>query len=388
MTRRSPGPTSSAASRSSIPKLLSDPVVRREDGSWLYLLPSVIDDVDLGVTHIVRGEDHVSNSAAQIQMFEALGADAARTSRTRRCWSPPRASCRSGWVRTASSMLRAEGVEPMALLSRAGADRHVAAGRAGRIARRARRATSTSRPSAGRRRISTRTRSSWSMRGCSTRSISRRSPTGCPTARPRRTGCCSAPTSSGWPISPAGSRCCTATSTPPELGHDERLLVKEAAAVAETLDWSDEPWRALTDAAEGTHRQEGPRAVPPAAPGADRPRSGPEMAGLARRDGQGPRRRAGSTPPPPLGRPDVSENFLLRNKCNDVTLRSSVCDEGGSNACLRRQPPGPAGRRSVIPTPCCLIVAAHVAVIAVRDEREDGAACSESSIRRSRSTSR
>ena len=56
------------------PKLLSDPVVRREDGSWLYLLPSVIDDIDLGITHIVRGEDHVSNSAAQIQMFEALGA--------------------------------------------------------------------------------------------------------------------------------------------------------------------------------------------------------------------------------------------------------------------------------------------------------------------------
>jgi len=57
------------------PKLLSDPVVRREDGSWLYLLPSVIDDVDLGITHVVRGEDHVSNSAAQIQMFEALGAE-------------------------------------------------------------------------------------------------------------------------------------------------------------------------------------------------------------------------------------------------------------------------------------------------------------------------
>lgn len=53
---------------------LSDPVVRREDGSWLYLLPSVIDDIDLGVTHVVRGEDHVSNTAAQVQMFEALGA--------------------------------------------------------------------------------------------------------------------------------------------------------------------------------------------------------------------------------------------------------------------------------------------------------------------------
>ena len=56
------------------PKLLSDPVVRREDGSWLYLLPSVIDDINLGITHVVRGEDHVSNSAVQIQMFEALGA--------------------------------------------------------------------------------------------------------------------------------------------------------------------------------------------------------------------------------------------------------------------------------------------------------------------------
>ena len=56
------------------PALISDPVVRRADGSWLYLLPSVIDDIDLGITHIVRGEDHVSNSATQLQMFAALGA--------------------------------------------------------------------------------------------------------------------------------------------------------------------------------------------------------------------------------------------------------------------------------------------------------------------------
>ncbi len=52
--------------------LLSDPVIRREDGSWLYMLPSAIDDVDMGITHVVRGEDHVSNTAAQIQMFEAM----------------------------------------------------------------------------------------------------------------------------------------------------------------------------------------------------------------------------------------------------------------------------------------------------------------------------
>ena len=56
------------------PKLMSDPVVRRADGSWLYLLPSVIDDIDLRITHVVRGEDHVSNTAAQVQMFQALGA--------------------------------------------------------------------------------------------------------------------------------------------------------------------------------------------------------------------------------------------------------------------------------------------------------------------------
>jgi glutamyl-tRNA synthetase len=55
------------------PALQSDPVIRRADGSWLYMLPSVIDDIDLGVTHVVRGEDHVTNAGLQIQMFEALG---------------------------------------------------------------------------------------------------------------------------------------------------------------------------------------------------------------------------------------------------------------------------------------------------------------------------
>jgi glutamyl-tRNA synthetase len=56
------------------PATMSDPVVRRADGSWLYMLPSVIDDVDMGVTQVLRGEDHVSNTATQIQMFTALGA--------------------------------------------------------------------------------------------------------------------------------------------------------------------------------------------------------------------------------------------------------------------------------------------------------------------------
>ena len=55
---------------------LSDPVLIREDGSPLYHLCSVIDDIDYEMTHVVRGEDHVSNTAAHIQMFEAIGSQA------------------------------------------------------------------------------------------------------------------------------------------------------------------------------------------------------------------------------------------------------------------------------------------------------------------------
>jgi glutamyl-tRNA synthetase len=98
------------------PRLISDPVVRRADGSWLYLLPSVIDDIDLGITHIVRGEDHVSNSAVQLQMFAALGA------------RPPHFAHEALLVAAEGKLskrlgsygaehLREEDVEPMALLS-------------------------------------------------------------------------------------------------------------------------------------------------------------------------------------------------------------------------------------------------------------------------------
>jgi glutamyl-tRNA synthetase len=53
---------------------LSDPVLIREDGRFLYTLPSVVDDIDFHITHIVRGEDHVTNTAVQIEIFQALGA--------------------------------------------------------------------------------------------------------------------------------------------------------------------------------------------------------------------------------------------------------------------------------------------------------------------------
>ena len=51
----------------------SDPVLVRADGSYLYSFTSVVDDIALGITHVIRGEDHVTNTGAQIQMFQALG---------------------------------------------------------------------------------------------------------------------------------------------------------------------------------------------------------------------------------------------------------------------------------------------------------------------------
>jgi glutamyl-tRNA synthetase len=51
---------------------LSDPVLIREDGSFLYTLPSVADDIDLKITHVIRGEDHVTNTAVQLQLFAVL----------------------------------------------------------------------------------------------------------------------------------------------------------------------------------------------------------------------------------------------------------------------------------------------------------------------------
>jgi len=57
---------------------MSDPVLVREDGAFLYTLPSVADDIDMAISHVVRGEDHVTNTAAQIEIFQALGASIPR----------------------------------------------------------------------------------------------------------------------------------------------------------------------------------------------------------------------------------------------------------------------------------------------------------------------
>ena len=78
------------------PRQISDPVVRRADGSWLYMLPSVIDDIAMGITQVVRGEDHVSNTASAIADVHRAGRQLLPPSPMPRCWSAARASCRSG----------------------------------------------------------------------------------------------------------------------------------------------------------------------------------------------------------------------------------------------------------------------------------------------------
>jgi len=96
------------------PKTMSDPVVRRADGSWLYLLPSVIDDIAMGITHVVRGEDHVSNTATQIQMFAALSATPpAFAHEALLVGTEGKLSKRLGSLGMAS--LKGDGIEPIAL---------------------------------------------------------------------------------------------------------------------------------------------------------------------------------------------------------------------------------------------------------------------------------
>ena len=266
------------------PKLLSDPVVRREDGSWLYLLPSVIDDVDLGITHVVRGEDHVSNSAAQIQMFEALGAP------------PPQFAHEALLVAAEGKLskrlgsygaehLREEGVEPMALLSvlaRIGTSQPIEP-----IARLDELAGGLDFATFGRapahfdphevELVNARLLHKLGYAAVADRLPDSASEEDWLLLRPNLERLGDFP---AWFALLAGD------IDPPELSHDERLLVREGAGVAEGLDWSHEPWRALTNALKESSGRKGRDLFHPlrlALTGRD---SGPEMAGLVLRMGK------------------------------------------------------------------------------------------------------
>lgn len=95
----------------------SDPVLIREDGSYLYTLPSIIDDIDFGVTHVIRGEDHVSNTGTQIEIFEALGASAPNWGHHNLLIAADGSALSKREGSLSLKALREEGTQPMAVAS-------------------------------------------------------------------------------------------------------------------------------------------------------------------------------------------------------------------------------------------------------------------------------
>ena len=98
-------------------KHLSDPVVVREDGAFLYMLPSVIDDADLEISHVIRGEDHVVNTAVQILMFKALGAPVPSFAHLPLLVDAQGANLSKRLGSLSLGDLRDQGIEPMAVAS-------------------------------------------------------------------------------------------------------------------------------------------------------------------------------------------------------------------------------------------------------------------------------
>jgi len=260
------------------PKLLSDPVVRREDGSWLYLLPSVIDDVDLGITHIVRGEDHVSNSATQIQMFEALGA------------KPPRFAHEALLVAAEGKLskrlgsygaehVREEGVEPIALLAvlaRIGTSQPVEP-----VASLDVLASGFDFAHFGRAPAHF---DPHDVEMINARLLQQLPFSAVADRLPRDT------TEVDWQLlRPNLERLVDFADwlevlhgevEPPELSHDERLLVKDAVSIAESLDWTPDVWRQLTDQLKEATGKKGRELFHPLRVALTGRESGPEMAGL------------------------------------------------------------------------------------------------------------
>jgi glutamyl-tRNA synthetase len=266
------------------PGLLSDPVVRREDGSWLYLLPSVIDDVDLGITHVVRGEDHVSNSAAQIQMFEALGATAPKFAHEALLVAAEgKLSKRLGSY--GAEQLRADGIEPMALLSvlaRIGTSQPVEP-----IAALDELAGTFDFSTFGRapahfdphevELVNARLLHKLDFAAVKDRLLDGASEADWLLLRGNLERL--ADFGAWLPV-------LDGEIVAPDLDREERLLVREAAALAAGLDWTADPWRALADAIKQATGAKGRALFHPLRLALTGRESGPEMAGLNARMGK------------------------------------------------------------------------------------------------------
>lgn len=96
---------------------VSDPVLIKGDGAYLYTLPSVVDDIDMNITHVVRGEDHVTNAGVQIEIFKALGAEAPVMGHFPLLVGADGEALSKRLGSMSVESLRDEGIEPIAVLS-------------------------------------------------------------------------------------------------------------------------------------------------------------------------------------------------------------------------------------------------------------------------------
>ena len=96
---------------------LSDPVLVRGDGAFLYTLASVVDDAEMGVTHVIRGADHVTNTATQLQLFEALGASPPAFAHHSLLVGPDGGPLSKRLGALSVAELREAGIEPLAIVS-------------------------------------------------------------------------------------------------------------------------------------------------------------------------------------------------------------------------------------------------------------------------------
>ncbi len=257
---------------------LSDPVIRRADGSWLYMLPSAIDDIDMGVTDVLRGEDHVSNTALQLQMFTALGAQPPRFAHEALLvGSEGKLSKRLGSLGMAE--LREAGIEPeavIALLARLGTSQPVDP-------------ALDAEALAAAFDLSTFGRAPARFDDAELHRVNAAIVHQLPFARvshllPEGMG------ETAWDairpnlahIDEAADwwRVVTGPVDAPAVAEEDRAFVTEAAQVAEGLDWSADPWRALTGALKDSSGRKGKALFLPlrrALTGRDH---GPDMAAL------------------------------------------------------------------------------------------------------------